>query len=122
MDILAQQKKLYSDPHFGTEKRNILAKLFGTVKSALIPSAGEGTTVNSHTPYALDRSHLLEAKFINSDTHTIFRNGVHFETFYANECACQVEVMALRKEYPHDNWSYTSGDNIKPEKQTGAAA
>jgi len=108
MDVLTQQKKLYADPHFGSRKRDLLAKFFDSVKTALTPG--------------VDRLNLKEFYAADHESYTIMRNGVHHETFFANECACRVEIIALKKKYPHDDWTFKSDDPEHSENPAKVAA
>jgi len=92
MENFTQQNKPYADPYFGKHKRAILTRLFETVKTALTPKDNP--------------LFLQEFNSAHLENYTIFRNGVHYETFNANECACRVEIIALKKMHPHDDWSF----------------
>jgi len=108
MENFTQQDRSCTDPYFGKRKRALLAKLFETVKTALTP-------VNS-------RHFLQEFTSAGRESYTIFRNGVHYETFIANECACRVEIIALKKLHPHDNWTFVPEETMRSEKPAPVAA
>ena len=108
MEKLTQQNRHYANPHFGQRKRALLAKLFETVKTALTPEE--------------NRPFLQEFNATHLESYTIFRNGVHYETFVANECACRVEIIALQKLHPHDDWTFLSNQDIQSEGPATVAA
>ncbi len=108
MDVFTQQKKLYAEPHFGSRRRYLLAKFFDSVKTALTPGG--------------DRPDIKELYTAHHESYTIFRNGVHHETFFANECACRVEIIALKKKYPHDDWTFVPRKPEHLKKPANVAA
>ena len=89
MENSTQQNRPYTDPYFGKRKRALLTRLFETVKTALTPENNQ--------------QFLQEFNSAHHESYTIFRNGTHYETFIANECACRVEIIALKKMYPHED-------------------
>ncbi len=122
MDVFEQQKKLYSDPHFGHEKRGLLEQLFDSVKTSLTPAVVRVAEIHSADLHTLNQPAHHKEHSVNPETYTIFRNGVHYDKFAANECACQVEIIALKKEFPEDDWTFSSGAVEQPKKRAHAAA
>ena len=108
MENFTQQDRPCSDPYFGHHKRALLTRLFETVKTALTPQD--------------NRPFLQEFNSAHLESYTILRNGVHYETFIANECACRVEIMALKKSYPHDDWSFVPDEITQSGNHAIAAA
>ncbi len=107
MENFTQQSRPCSDPYFGQRKRALLTKLFETVKTALTPQD--------------NRPFLQEFNSAHLESYTILRNGVHYETFIANECACRVEIIALKKIHPHDDWTFVP-DTITPSENPAIVA
>ncbi len=108
MENFTQQNRPYGDPYFGKRKRALLTRLFETVKTALTPE-------NSHQfSQDFNSAHL--------ESYTIFRNGAHYETFRANECACRVEIIALKKMYPHEDWTFLPEESQQPKNPATVAA
>lgn len=122
MDIFAQQKKLYTDPHFGHAKRGRLEKFFESVKNSLTPTVVHGAKIQSGEIHMINQHLRHEDRSAGVEIYTILRNGIHHETIAANECACAVEIIALKKQYPQDQWSLVPGDAGPPKKQAHAAA
>ena len=108
MENFTQQSTPRSDPYFGHRKRALLTRLFETVKTALTPQD--------------NRPFLQEFNSAHLESYIILRNGVHYETFVANECACRVEIIALEKMYPHDDWTFVPGQSRRSENQAPVAA
>ncbi len=108
MDKITQQKKLDAGPYFGNQKRELLTKLFDSVKSALTPSGNQ--------------RFLKDFNSGQLESYIIFRNGVHYETFAANECACMVEIIALEKKYPHDDWAFKPNGAMQSNTTATVAA
>jgi len=122
MDVFEQQKKLYSDPHFGPEKRGLMAKMFESVRTALTPDVVLGAKEHSCQYFKIHQPEPHENYQTSGEVYIIYRNGVHYETFLENECACQVEIIALKKEFPADSWTFSPGEKQQPKKLATAAA
>jgi len=108
MENFTQQNRPYADPYFGKRKRALLTRLFETVKTALTPQD--------------NRSFLQEFNSAHLESYIILRNGVHYETIIANECACRVEIIALKKTHPHDEWTFVPGEMTHAENPAIVAA
>lgn len=122
MDIHAQQKKLYSDPHFGQKTRGIFARALETLKLLLTPAVARGAQVHSSNLYQLKHPATVRKPSATQKEYIIFRNGVYHQTFTTTEGACQEAVMALRKKYPQDIWTYIPDHALQPEQQSRATA
>ncbi len=108
MENFTPQNRPCSDPYFGHRKRALLTRLFETVKTALTPQD--------------NRSFLREFNSAHLESYIILRNGVHYETFIANECACRVEIIALKKNHPHDDWTFVPDEIAQPGNPAIVAA
>lgn len=122
MDVFEQQKKLYSDPHFGGEKRGVLTRLFEAVKSALTPTAVLSAKAHSFQLHSLKHPLSSEDHSNHIETFFILRNGVSYGEFFDQENACQAEIIILRKQYPNDSWTYLSNAAIQSKELNTAVA